>query len=471
MSLVTLFLGLLVPWLAGMSLLLAMPAQRRLSERGELAWIAGTGYFVGAFLLTLWMRALSRMGIDFGGFAIGVPLLAVAVGGGYLAWRRAANALPGAIRFAGRALLSPPGLSGVARWAWRALLAWIALRFLLLGLEVSWQPLFPWNAWSQWATKARVWFELGRIVPFADGADWFAADGTAYFDAGPHLPPTLPLLQVWASIALGRWDDALMNWPWWQFAVALSLAVYGALRTLDMSALAALVVTFFVSSLPLANVHVALAGYADLPLAACYAGAALAVLRWTTTRELRDAVLTLVLALAAAQIKAPGIAWAATLVPGVIAALWPRRGVKIAAAIMAAILFGLLVLAQTSPTLFGYPFHLAYEPAWGALAESYFLLGSWNLLWYGALAATLLAWRDLVLPPLAPLTMIVFAGATLLFALVAFPGTRVAIADQTSVNRATLQFAPVAIVFAALAFRAFALRCARAGTGSELASA
>jgi hypothetical protein len=62
MSLVTLFLGLLVPWLAGMSLLLALPAQRPLSERGELAWIAGTGYFVGAFLLTLWMRALSQDG-------------------------------------------------------------------------------------------------------------------------------------------------------------------------------------------------------------------------------------------------------------------------------------------------------------------------------------------------------------------------------------------------------------------------
>ena len=85
MSLVTLFLGLLVPWLVGVTLLLALPAQRPLSERGELAWIAGAGYFVGAFLLTLWMRALSQVGIEFGGLAIGVPLLAVAVGGGYLA--------------------------------------------------------------------------------------------------------------------------------------------------------------------------------------------------------------------------------------------------------------------------------------------------------------------------------------------------------------------------------------------------
>ena len=220
--------------------------------------------------------------------------------------------------------------------------------------------------------------------------DWFVADGASYIDAGPNVPPTLPLLQVWGSIALGRWDDALMNWPWWQFAVALSLAVYGALRALHMPALAALVVTYFVSSLPLGTVHVALAGYADLPLAACYACAALAFLRSTATGALRDAVLAIVLALICTQIKAPGIGWAATLVPGVIAAKWPRRGVRIAAAIIAAILIVVLVTARSSLALFGHPVGLAYDPAWGTHAESYFLLGSWNLLWYGVLAASLL---------------------------------------------------------------------------------
>ena len=77
---------------------------------------------------------------------------------------------------------------------------------------------------------------------------------------------------------------------------------------------------------------------------------------------------------------------------------------RIAAAIVVAILFGLVVVAQSSPTLFGQRLQLAYDPAWGT-GESFFLLGSWNLLWYGVLAAALLAWRDLLLPPLAPLTM------------------------------------------------------------------
>jgi hypothetical protein len=466
MALVTLFLGLLLPWVVGATLLLALRGHRPIGAPGELAWILGAGYFGGALALTLWMRALSQAGIEFGVLVIGAPLLAIAAMIGYFV-RSNLEALPAAVREGWRALLDPPGLTGAGRWGWWALLAWIALRFAILALEVVWQPLFPWNAWTQWATKARVWFELGRMVPFGDREAWFAAEGTMYFDAAPHVPPTLPLLQVWASLALGRWDDALMNWPWWQFAVALALAAYGALRSLAVSPLAALVIAYLVSSLPLANVHVAFAGYADLPLATCYACTVLAFLRWAATGDPGNAVAVVVLATACTQITAPGAAWAAMLLPGTIVVVFGRRGITIAAAMIAAILFGLLVLAQSSPTVFGHRLHLGYDPAWVVLAEGYFLLGSWNLLWYGVLAAALLAWRDLVSPSLAPLTLIVCAGTTLLFAMIAFPSARILLAGDASIGRATLQFAPVLVVFAALAFRSFALRCAGASLHGE----
>ena len=456
---VALFFGLLLPWVVGAALLLALRGQREIAAPGELAWTLGAGYLAGAFALTLWMRALSKAGVDFGVVAIGAPLLVITALLRYRA-RIHVKALPAAMRNGWRVLIAPAGLTRAGRWAWWALLAWMTLRFVILALEVAWQPLFPWNAWIQWATKARVWFELGRIVPFGDRQAWFAADGAMYFDAAPQLPPTLPLLQVWASLALGRWDDALMNWPWWQMAAALALAVYGALRSLAMTPLATLVVAFLVSSLPLANVHVAFAGYADLPLAACYACAVLALLRFAANRDRGEALAAVVLALACTQIAAPGAGWAATLLPGAIVVLLPRRGIRIAGALIGAIVFLILVLAQTSPTIFGQRLHFAYDPAWSALGEGYFLLGSWNLLWYGVVAATLLAWRDLVSPLLAPLSLIVCAGATLLFTLIAFPNARLLLAGDMSIGRATLQFAPVLVVFAALAFRSFAERCA-----------
>jgi len=50
----------------------------------------------------------------------------------------------------------------------------------------------------------------------------------------------------------------------------------------------------------------------------------------------------------------------------------------------------------------------------------------------------------------------------LLFVVVSLTNASAWVADQTTASRATLHFAPVAAVFAALAFRAFAVRWANA---------
>ena len=459
MGIVTLIAGLVLPWLVGIAILLATrSAERAPSAPGEMAWLAGTGYLAGAFALTLWMRLLSLLGVRFGIIAIALPLVVASVPLAWLGWRRGGPALADATRAALRAFLVSPELTGGARVVWRLLLGWLLLRFVLLGLEVAWQPLYPWDAWIQWATKARVWYELGQIVPFARAEAWFAGNGAVYFDASPEYPPTVPLLQAWACVALGRWDDSLMNWPWWQIAAAMALTMYGGLRSIGVSALAALVGTFFVASLPLANVHVALAGYADLPLAAYYMAAVLGLLRWQERRDASDAGLALLLAFACTQIKNPGLFWALTLVPGFAVALSPRNAVKLAASAFGGALLLLLVLARTSVTIFNYRLHLDFDPAWVALGESFFLLGNWHLLWYGALAVAALAWRQLFAPALAPLTTVIGGGVLFLFVVFGFTNARAWVEGQTTVNRATLHFAPLVVVFLVLTFRAFANR-------------
>ena len=371
--------GLMLPWLLGIAALAATRDTKRAADSpGEIAWIVGAGYLTGAFMLTLWMRALSLAGLAFDRVVIAAPLLLVTAALGWIAWRRHRDTAPAAIRGALRGLLAPPHATRAIRIAWQLLLAWIALRYVLLALEVVWQPLYPWDAWIQWATKARVWYEQGRIVPFARSEAWFAAGGAVWFDASPEYPPTMPLLQVWSCVALGRWDDSLMNAAWWQFSLALTTAVYGALRSQEIDALPALVGAFLVASLPLANVHVALAGYADLPMAVYYTGAALAFLRWTQSRSPRDAGLAVFLAVACTQIKVPGLIWALTLLPGVVVALLPRQGPKVVAIGLAVVLFALAVLAQTHPVVFNYRLHLDFDPAWRAVGETQFLLGNWH---------------------------------------------------------------------------------------------
>ncbi len=169
--------SLALPWLLGVAVLFALGWPR--GGFDDVPWLLrkGFGYSVGALLLTLWMRLLSVAGIPFGRMSIALPLLTIAAA--LLAWGARAQRSPGA----GQALRSSLVIVTLPRWqkaVWIALLAWIAVRFGLLAAEIAWRPLYPWDAWVQWATKARVWFELGRIAPFGNPEQWLA--GTpAYF--------------------------------------------------------------------------------------------------------------------------------------------------------------------------------------------------------------------------------------------------------------------------------------------------
>jgi len=455
MGIVGLVLGLLLIWGMGVAFVVALPRRSPLlPTAGGLAWTVGAGGFAGAFVATLWMRALSFSGVAFGLVAIFVPLLLL---GAALAWVGLRRERPGLRRALRDAADSLRGLhlQGLARVLWLVLLAWLVLRFSLLFAEVAWKPLYPWDSWTQWGTKARVWYELRRLVPFEAPHIWLADNGASYFDAAPHYPGTVPLLQVFANVALGRWDDALMNAPFWMLAIALTCAVYGALRAWEFGPSGALIGAWLVASMPLANVHVALAGYADLPLAAFFTVAVLAGLRWLDSRESGDAVLAILLLAACPLIKVPGRVWLLTLVPGLVVAFLPRYGKKLVAAGFAVVLFALLVLARTNPVILNYRLHLDFAPEWGALADSYFLLGNWHLLWYGALAAALLGWRQLMSPRVAPLTMVIAAGGFFLFVVFAFTNARAWVADQTTVNRATLHLAPLVVVWMLVVFRAW----------------
>ncbi|HEX7329527.1 MAG TPA: hypothetical protein VF428_13430, partial [Casimicrobiaceae bacterium] len=443
--------------------------------RGELAWIAGSGFLAGAFAVTVWMRVLSAAHIRFSIVSIGTPLTVVtlALFGVVIVRRRArrlakvAQEAPGvATSSAGVAAVASVANDGAApagsaatgdtpwsnprRALWWALVAWLAVRFGMLLVEVVRIPLYPWDAWEQWATKARVWYEFGRLVPFVDAGTWFAAHGAAWTDASPSYPATVPLWQVWSCIALGRWDDALMNLPWWLTAVALAFAAYGIVRSSGASPLAAMIGAWLVASLPLANVHVALAGYADLPMAAYYALAALTLWRWTQSRRAADAVLALVFALACPSIKTPGLVWALTLAPAVFVTLLPQRGPRLVGIGLAVVGFGLLVLARVHPLVLGYRLHLDFAPAWDGLVDSFFLLGNWNLLWYAAIACAVVMWSELSKRPLLPLSLTLGIGFAFLAVVFAFTNARDWVSDQTTINRAALHIAPLVAVWMVL---------------------
>jgi len=456
MDILALIAGFGLPWALGASLLVAVkPRPSTWTEPGEIAWVLGCGWFVGAFLLTLWMRVLSAVGVHFGTAAIAAPLTAVTGALAWLAWRRTgAELVPALRRWPGA--LAGRDLDNRRRAFWLALLVWLALRFALLLGEVLRRPLYPWDAWTQWATKAKVWFELRTMAPFVNASDWLQATTPGvYFDVAPHYPATVPLTQVWGATLLGRWDDALVNVPWWLTGVAFGFALYGFFARQRFGALTALVGTWLALSLPILDVHIALAGYADLAMATYFTVAVLATFDWVRTRDWLDGALALLLLCACAVIKNPGKIWVATLVPGLIVALFPRYGIRIAAACLGGAAALGMIAASSGIVLLGYRLHLDVTfPARG-LADAYFEFGNWHLLWYGAVAVAVLCRRELLSREVAPLTFVVTAGLMFLFFGFSFSNASQWVEDQTTVNRATLHLAPLIIVWMLLAFRAW----------------
>ncbi|TMH48913.1 MAG: hypothetical protein E6H60_11120 [Betaproteobacteria bacterium] len=447
--------GLALPWALGIALLLALDWPRSSAgdgdrSAGSAALRLGYGYFIGALALTLWMHALSATGVGFGRISIGAPLLVAVVA--LFAWATRRNRISiAAVRNATSALVRPQ-LTRWQQWAWMLLLAWLGLRFASIAAEIMWRPLYPWDAWGQWATKARVWFELGRIVPFARADVWLSGATAAYFDASPDNPSTVPLLQVWSCVALGRWDDSAMNWPWLCMLLALTLAVYGSLRSAGLSLLGALIGAYLVASLPLLDTHAALAGYADLMLAGVYTCAALALHRWVLRRDACDRALVLLLALACPLVETSGLVWALTLVPGGVVATFPRRGPKLVAFGFGAAALVVLAFARFEPALLGHSLHLDYQPRWHSLADAYLFFGNWHLLWYVVIVLAIIGARRLVRPPLAPLALIVASGLGVLFIAFAFPSAT-SVAQFGTANRATLPLAPLLTCLCVLLWR------------------
>jgi hypothetical protein len=451
--------SLALPLALGASALLVLDWPRPANAAGGAALRCGYGYIVGALLLTFWMQGLSLLGLRFSWMSISLPLLALTAA--LIAWaaRRDRISLL-AIRSSLTALISPP-LVGWQRVVWIALIAWLVVHFALMAAEIAWRPLYPWDAWVQWATKARVWYELGHIVPFVRSDIWLAGADGAYFDAAPNYPATVPLLQVWTCVALGRWDDSAMNWPWLAILAALVAAVYGALRGQGVAPLLALFGAYLLASLPLVDVHVALAGYADLPMGAVYTLAAIAFYRWAMRRDMRDAVIALLLTGACPLIKTPGWIWAATLIPGVVIVLLPRRGARIVGVGFAVAALALLTLARTEPMLLGYRLHLNFAPAWAQLVKSYYLMGNWNLLWYAVIALVAFGWRHLMKPPLLPLAAVTAAGLGFLFFVFAFTDAAAWLADLTTANRATLHIVPLLVFLGVLTWDSMTLAPAK----------
>lgn len=393
-----------------------------------------------------------------------LPVLALAV---LVAWRLAPATPPQLL----------PRRQRIVWWL-LPLLALIVVRAAWLYEEAWLRPLFGWDAWLAWSAKARAWVLDGQALPFVAGDAWLADTGaTTRTSLAFHYPELLSWMQVWVASASGGWNEPVVNLVWPTLWLALLCGCYGQWRALSVPFGPAAVGAYLLASLPLANVHAALPGYADLWVATVFAFAVLALLRWREQGEPRQLALALLLVSWLPLLKFEGMIWAL----GALAlALWfalhaHPRWVRIGATLaLGALLVGVswwleLAWIDTAVRLF-----LGEEQGSGgmssvltATAAGLFTQYNWHLLWY--LLPIVLAWRWREWrgsPVLSGLVLLVLGAIGLLLAL--FIGSHAGrwAESFTVVNRLVLQLAPLAITTVVVL-----LRGERGGTEADRADA
>jgi hypothetical protein len=427
-------LSILLPWLAGFLWVAAL--QRRASERnGFLS--AGYGYPIGALATTLVMRAVSLLTPPWNLALVALPLVLLAIGGYWLAHPIAAWSVAWT---RGRdAYRTAPASLRILLWIGTTL---ITVRLAGLAMEDFLRPLLPWDAWSQWATKSLVWYHYGWMAPFVSPAQWLAADDPMHFvDMHSNYPATVPLLQVWTALCLGHWDESLVNAPWPAMACALALAFYAQVRRLGTGPATAVLCTYLLLSLPFLDLHVALAGCADLFMAVAYGLAAMALWQWTLTRQRADAVLAAIMAVGCIGLKTEGILWALTLVPPVIVAVNRRVGFW-AIGLLGCTASLYLLFGPAEVFVFGYKLRTTFSNVSQPLLEHLFLMDNWHLLWYATVAMLAANYRNLLTAELAPMSVTMLGAFAFVFVVFFYSSAAGGVDDESLVNRLLLHLVP-----------------------------
>jgi hypothetical protein len=299
--------------------------------------------------------------------------------------------------------------------AFALILLWVVARWMGLALEVWWLPLFPWDAWTTWGARAKVWSELQTLVPFVSPAAWLADRTGALHTIGAWgYPATISLVATWPTLVLGTWNETAANLPWLGVALALGLGFYGQARLWGASPLTAMVFVWLVMSVPLLNTHIALAGYADVWMATVYGLALMAFLQWVRSGDRRQGLLAILLMLICVAIKREGLVWAALFIPALLAAKLGRfsllmlGGILVTLGVLLWMLGGLafevpgLGVIRLSADLIQLPLigemRLENHAPWEPVLRHYFLYSNWHLFTYLVLltlvAASLSLWRN-----------------------------------------------------------------------------
>lgn len=441
-----------LPWLVGTIWMVYLDSMAQPGTRVNWFKSLGYGYFLGLVFLVPLVQIAFYLDIQSTAAFVGTGLGLFSLVGGLLLWRRYA---------AGYLNLSP--YRSEARSHSSILL--IMLVFLVLlhlyfsALDAFARPVFPWDAWTTWVYRAKVWYLNHAIVPMQGASAWLSADGELGYSINAYAyPEAVSLVFLWPPLVTGVWSDALATLGGWTAGVAIALALYGQSRAVGGSLLGGAIIAYLFLSLPLVGAHLALPGYADIFMAG-FAGLGLvSLLRWGADRScLSELVLGMLLLAFSIMIKREGVVWFAVGLAYIVLQIFPWRWLLLLGLSLAiAWLLGFQSVDIPLLGQIGIKNGMLHVPLVGAMpvqahdissviASNLFTNGSWSLLFYVLVLVLILSafYRSAGVVAVAPVYLLILGAIVVIFGF--SPEARWA-EDNTAINRLLIQVLPALLM-------------------------
>jgi hypothetical protein len=443
----------IAPLLLGSGIVAALIGRPR--APADFAMTLGCGFVLGAMLCALAIAPLGPIAVARIVPVVAPVLIALGAAAWWWALRRPLPPL--------RAAPQEPPMHPLC-WI---LIALLAVHAALMADELLLRPMYPWDAWAAWLLKPKTWMLGGHLDRFVPPHEWLADPTGALRTAATwNYPEALGRIALWFASAWGEWDAGIVGLPWLALWIALLAGVYGQLRALGLGRSRTLVGIYALGSLPLINVHVALAGYADLWIATLLAFACLAWVRGLEGGGRGHFALALGFAAMLPLVKLEGRIWLVIFAASMLyarmgfklrriaLALAPAIGVGIVAAyllrwpVIAPALDRIGLTADTDALLDHAPTVI------GAVAEGLFAQYNWHLFGFAFALTLVVRFSSLERSPsLRVLGVFVLLGSAFLLALFTLTPAGKWAESYTAVNRLGLQIVPAMLAFAALLWR------------------
>ena len=257
-------------------------------------------------------------------------------------------------------------------WFHAVCLCLIAGYLMLILLNNMSRQVFPWDAFTTWMFRAKVWVTIDQAVDFVTFNEWLVS-GAGFTLPAAHYPISVSAIAAFAAAVSGGWSDQAASIPWFFVMTASALIMAGLCRLQSPShPIAALVGAMLLVTAPLVHWHGVLAGYADIWVMGTSGMGLAGICLWTQHKVRSTLAVSLLLLALGCLWKSEGWLWL-LLGCGVAMAchFWPRRS-----------LWGWVVIALVTVALgFTQPVDLGPLGLWG-VTESTLSAG-----WFGVFAA------------------------------------------------------------------------------------